>query len=205
MRAVKNKLSKGSYVVMLTQYNRLGGQPMVWSKSGAYGISEDRPASTRPFRHYGRFFDRVLKVEDSTFALCPSPEKLKPGNVFIIELFQLATRRNPVNRVVGWAALPMCTPQFSIVEGRFKLPILRGEHSPSTSHYRTIERTIGEDLNAWLCNIYVEVKHLPKLFVNPDGTTMVCSFRYLLQLYVTLSDLWNHTATRMNTRLSLIS
>lgn len=172
MRAVKNKLPKGSYVVMLTQFDRLGGKPLVWSVSGAYGISKDRPATTRPFKHHGRFFDRVLKVEDSTFALCPPAERLKPGNVFIIEVFQLATRRNPVNRVVGWAALPMCTSQFSVVEGRFKLPILRGEHTPSVQHYRSIERTIGDDLNAWLCNIYVEVKHLPKAFLNQEGQAL---------------------------------
>jgi hypothetical protein len=172
MRAVKNKLPKGSYVVMLTQYDRLGGRPLVWSVSGGYGIDKDRPATTRPFKHHGRFFDRVLKVEDSVFALCPPAERLKPGNVFILELFQLATRRNPVNRVIGWAALPMCTPQFSVVEGRFKLPILRGEHTPSIQHYRTIEHSIGEDLNNWLCNIYVEVKHLPKVFMNRDGTSM---------------------------------
>lgn len=49
MRAVKNKLPKGSYVVMLTQFDRLGGKPLVWSVSGAYGISKDRPATTRPF------------------------------------------------------------------------------------------------------------------------------------------------------------
>lgn len=172
MRAVKNKLPKGSYVVMLTQYDRLGGRPLIWSVSGAYGISKDRPATTRPFKHHGRFFDRLLKVEDSTFALCPPTERLKPGNVFIIELFQLATRRNPVNRIVGWAALPMCTPQFSVVEGRFKLPILRGEHTPSVQHYRTIEHIIGDDLNSWLCNIYIEIKHLPKFFTNSDGVSI---------------------------------
>jgi hypothetical protein len=172
MRAVKNKLPKGSYMLMLTQYDTLGGRPLSWSVAGTYGIGKDRPATTKPFRHYGRFFDRVLKVEGSAFALCPPSALLKPGNVFIIELFRLASRRNPVNSVVGWAALPMCTPYFSVVEGKFKLPILRGEHSPAVQHYKAIEETIGNDLNSWLCNIYVEVKHLPKTALTDSGAAV---------------------------------
>jgi hypothetical protein len=77
-------------------------------------------------------------------------------------------------RIVAWAALPMCTPQFSIVEGKYKVPMLRGEHSPSVQHYKTIEDIMGNDLNAWLCNIYVEVKHLPKIFVDDNGNALVC-------------------------------
>lgn len=38
MRAVKCKLVKGKYVVMLTQYDSLGGNPIAWSKVGTYGM-----------------------------------------------------------------------------------------------------------------------------------------------------------------------
>lgn len=37
LRAAKNKLIKGKYVIMLTQYESLGGEPIWWSKVGAYG------------------------------------------------------------------------------------------------------------------------------------------------------------------------
>ena len=98
LRAVKNKLPKGAYVLMLTQYDRLGGQPLSWSKIGAYGIGQARPSTTRPVKHYGRYFDRVLRVDSSVFALCPPRSMWKPSYVFIIELFQLATYHNPLDR-----------------------------------------------------------------------------------------------------------
>lgn len=34
LRAIKTKLPKGAYLVMLTQYESLGGKPLCWSKAG---------------------------------------------------------------------------------------------------------------------------------------------------------------------------
>jgi hypothetical protein len=39
LRALKSKLLKGTYVLMLTQYESLGGKPIGWSKVGEYGES----------------------------------------------------------------------------------------------------------------------------------------------------------------------
>mmetsp|Transcript_18910 Transcript_18910/g.31567 ORF Transcript_18910/g.31567 Transcript_18910/m.31567 type:complete len:1169 (-) Transcript_18910:236-3742(-) len=163
LRAAKNKLPKGAYCLMLTQYDRLGGRPLCWSKLGAYGIGTSAPATTKPFKHYGRFFDRALHVEDSMYALCPPKPDLKPSFIFVIELFQLASRNNPVDKVVAWTALPMINTQFTIVSGKIRLPLFRGEPSPSIEHFKTIEQLIADDLNNWLCNIYVEIRHLPRL------------------------------------------
>lgn len=163
LRAAKNKLPKGAYCLMLTQYDRLGGRPLCWSKLGAYGIGTSAPATTKPFKHYGRFFDRALHVEDSMYALCPPKPDLKPSFIFVIELFQLASRNNPVDKVVAWTALPMINTQFTIVSGKIRLPLFRGEPSPSLEHFKNIEQLIADDLNNWLCNIYVEIRHLPRL------------------------------------------
>ena len=163
MRAAKNKLPKGAYCLMLTQFDRLGGRPLCWSKMGAYGIGSSSPAVTKPFKHYGRYFDRALHIEDSVFALCPPRPELKPSFIFVIELFQLANKNNPVDKVVAWTALPMINSQFSVVSGKFRLPLFRGEPSPSIEHFKTIEQLIADDLNNWLCNIYVEMRHLPRL------------------------------------------
>jgi hypothetical protein len=40
LRAVRSKLSKGKYVLMLTQYESLGGKPIGWSKVSEYGESQ---------------------------------------------------------------------------------------------------------------------------------------------------------------------
>mmetsp|Transcript_19513 Transcript_19513/g.28059 ORF Transcript_19513/g.28059 Transcript_19513/m.28059 type:complete len:1111 (-) Transcript_19513:184-3516(-) len=168
LRACKNKLPKGAYVVMLTQYDRLGGRPLMWSKLGAYGIGPDRPATTRPVKHYGRYFDRVMKVEDSVFALCPPKSQLKPSYVFVIELFQLASRTNPMDRVVAWTALPMIDAHFKVVTGKFRLPLMRGEPNPSVEHFKLMERMMADDLNTWMCNIYIDVRHLPRSMDTGD-------------------------------------
>lgn len=143
---------------MLSQRDRLGGAPLMWSRLGAYGIGENHPATTRPVKHYGRYFDRTMKVEDSVYALCPPKNQIKPSNIFVIELFHLAGRSNPTDRVVAWTALPISNTHFTVVNGKFRLPMLRGELSPSIKHFRSMEALMADDLNAWLCNIYVEVK-----------------------------------------------
>lgn len=71
LRAAKNKLPKGAYVLLLTQYDHLGGSPLSWSQLGPYGIGEDMPAVTKPVKHMGRYFDRVMRIDDSIYALCP--------------------------------------------------------------------------------------------------------------------------------------
>jgi hypothetical protein len=122
LRAVKNKLPKGAYVLMLTQYDRLGGMPLTWSKIGSFGMNIHCPGVTRPIKHYGRYFDRAMRVEDSVFALCPPRRDLKPSYALVIELFFLANRRNPKDdAIVAWTALPMCIENLGIVEGKYKV------------------------------------------------------------------------------------
>jgi hypothetical protein len=51
----------------------------------------------------------------------------------------------------------MVNDMFAVTEGKFRLPMIRGEHSPAIQHYKHMEQIIASDLNSWLCNIYVEV------------------------------------------------
>jgi hypothetical protein len=142
---------------MLTQFDALGGKPLAWSKVGMYGIGMTLPAVTKPAKHGGRYFDRVLKVEESVFALCPPRSLTRPSFVFVLELFELASKSCPHDRIVGWTAMPMCCENLSIVEGKYRLPILRGHHSPKTTHFTQLDEALGADLSNWLCNIYIEV------------------------------------------------
>jgi hypothetical protein len=157
LRAVKNKLPKGVYVLMLTQYDSVGGRPLSWSSIGANGIGHLRPGITRLCRHEGRYFDRMLRVEDSCYALCPPRPVLKPNFVFVLELFQLASKHNPVDKIEAWTAIPMTYESMSIIEGKFRLPLMRGEHSPAVTQFKEMETLIASDLHNWLCNIYFEV------------------------------------------------
>eukprot|EP00605_Chrysophyceae_sp_TOSAG23-4_P002040 GSChrysophyteH1.ASY1.ANO1.2259.1 assembled CDS len=158
LKAVKTKLPKGAYLLMVTQYESLGGKPLAWTEIGTYGIGEEFPGTTKAVKHAGRYFDRTMKFEDSCYALCPSTSNLKPGFCFVLELFQLQSRTNKEDKPVAWAALPMCNEEMSIVEGKFRLPLLRGQHTPLVQSYKQIERAIASDLDNWLCNIYFDVR-----------------------------------------------
>lgn len=161
MRAVKSKLRKGAYVMMLSQHESLGGKVLWWSKIGPYGIGSKLPSVTKPVKHYGRYFDRIIKFEDSIFTLCPPKNQLRPSYVLVLEIFQLANHHNPEDVCVGWTAFPMCNEHFGFVNGRLKLPVMRGEHSVNCQHYRKMEEAMSTDLNNWLCNVYIEVRPLP--------------------------------------------
>ena len=154
---------------MLTIFDRLGGSPMRWTKLGGFGLDAARPSATKPVRHAGYHYSREIRFEQSLFTLCPSRADLRPSNVFLIELFQLAGPRQATDQVVGWAALPISDYHFNIVQGRFKLPLLRGGHSWRIDKHSDVERLLLSDLSHWLCNIYLEVRHLPRETKGRDG------------------------------------
>ena len=172
MRAVKSKLPKGAYVVMLSQYESLGGRPLAWSQIGSYGIGEDYPATTKAVKHQGRYFDRLMRFEDSCFALCPPPQRLQPGFAFLIEVFQLKSRFNPEDKPVAWTAVPMCTESLQIIEGKLKLPLIKGAQPPTMNNYRSMEEAICENIDNWLCNIYVDFRRFSLSDMEADYVKM---------------------------------
>jgi hypothetical protein len=54
----------------------------------------------------------------------------------------------------------MSYESMSIIEGKFKLPMLRGEHTSKIEHFREMEEYYASDLSNWLCNIYIEIRHM---------------------------------------------
>ena len=78
-------------------------------------LSEELPGCTSPLLHQGRFYDRVLKVEESVFAVCPPKKELKPSYVLIFELFMCKSKFAPLDSLVAWGALPMCNEHFAVV------------------------------------------------------------------------------------------
>ena len=55
----------------------------------------------------------------------------------------------------------MINEHFDIVSGRFKIPLMRGEQGVSIENYQSIESIMGNNLDSWLCNMYLEVRHFP--------------------------------------------
>ena len=84
-------------------------------------LSEELPGCTSPLLHQGRFYDRVLKVEESVFAVCPPKRELKPSYVLIFELFMCKSKFAPSDSLVAWGALPMCNEHFAVVKKNIDL------------------------------------------------------------------------------------
>ncbi len=54
----------------------------------------------------------------------------------------------------------MSYESMSLIEGKVKLPFLKGEHSPAVQHFKDMENRMAHSLTNWLCNGYVEVRHM---------------------------------------------
>lgn len=191
IRAVRDRLPRGSYVMLSSMAERLGGRVMRWRKSSEFddfdeedSIDTDggdtRPAATLPVKHGGRYFDRELRLDQNVHQLCPSKTDVRPGNVLVFELFRLAgsnaggsggarcgSSRHKGGELdedtaVGWCVLPLADSRLRIVRGSFRIPMLRGEPNPNIDLHEGLEELIAADLEAWLGNLYLDIRHLPR-------------------------------------------
>lgn len=197
VRAVRDRLPRGSYVMLSSMAERLGGRVMRWRKGSEFddldeedsidtdgGVS--RPAATLPVKHGGRYFDRELRFDQNVYQLCPSKSDVRPGNVLVFELFRLAgggggggagpgaaggascgSSRHKGGELdedtaVGWCVLPLADSRLRVVRGSFRIPLLRGEPNPSIDLHEGLEKLIAADLEAWLGNLYLDIRHLPR-------------------------------------------
>ncbi|CBJ31118.1 conserved unknown protein [Ectocarpus siliculosus] len=194
IRAVRDRLPRGSYVMLSSMAERLGGRVMRWTKGADFddfdeedSIDTDggdtRPAATLPVKHGGRYFDRELRLDQNVYQLCPSKSEVRPGNVMVFELFRLAgsgggggggggarcgSSRHKGGELdedtaVGWCVLPLADSRLRIVRGSFRIPLLRGEPNPNIDLHEGLEKLIAADLEAWLGNLYLDIRHLPRV------------------------------------------
>eukprot|EP01028_Stygiella_incarcerata_P006001 TRINITY_DN24702_c1_g1_i1.p1 TRINITY_DN24702_c1_g1~~TRINITY_DN24702_c1_g1_i1.p1 ORF type:complete len:1211 (+),score=372.92 TRINITY_DN24702_c1_g1_i1:122-3754(+) len=159
LRAVKDKLPRGKYVMLVSLYDRLGGVPMKFSNLGGLRWK----GASNSVMHDGRFFDVNLEFGESVFIATPSNSDISPPMIFLFELFLLrGGRRRPVDKVVAWAAFPAVSGRFNVVSGRFKAPMIRGEYDPSVKKHSKFEKIYRNDLDMWVGNLYFEVIHLSR-------------------------------------------
>ncbi len=163
LRAVKNKLPAGRYVMLVTLYDRLGGVPLRWSQLSDLNYFN----RTRvPVRHQGRYFDVEMSFRqraNRVLLACPAMVDAAPSMCLMFELFQLRNgTTNKTDRVVAWGAFPLFDSTGALVRGLYKLPLMRGEVDRTVDRYSEIERRMGKDLDSWLCNMYFEAEDWPR-------------------------------------------
>lgn len=189
IRAVRDRLPRGSYVLLSSMAERLGGRVMRWTKGyDFYDVDDNdsidtdggdsRPAATIPVQHGGRYFDRELRFDQNVYQLCPGKSDVRPGNVMVFELFRLAGSSGSggcegghgnirhkggeleEDMAVGWCVLPLTDSRLRVVRGSFRIPMLRGEPNPNIDLHEGLENLIAADLEAWLGNLYIDIRQL---------------------------------------------
>lgn len=63
---------------------------------------------------------------------------------------------------VGWCVLPLADSRLRVVRGSFRIPLLRGEPNPNIDLHESLEKLVAADLETWLGNLYLDVRHLPR-------------------------------------------
>ena len=199
-RAVRDRLPNGRYILLLTLYNRLGGQPLHWTELGLSGAGVGLPGATEPVRHNGRYYDTEFVVEEDIFVVCPAQRDVQPTLTYVLELYQLGGERWP-DRVMAWTAFPAVDMHKNLISGRFKLPLIRGIMDTSVDTYSGLESSYATDLDRWLSNVYVEVVKLPKEAILEDGSLLMDRMiemdftRNLLSLHHDMSSYTNYEDT----------
>ncbi|XP_023661544.1 uncharacterized protein ofcc1 isoform X2 [Paramormyrops kingsleyae] len=158
LRAVRDKLPEGRYAVKSTLHSRLGGAPLRWSRLRTHPW----PAISQPVLHRGRFHDTELHLDQRLFGVLPSAATVLPSMILQFELLSLSGEQGPMGTVLAWGGFPVCDCSFDTIQGKFKTPLLRGCPSPSLDQYRKMEAVMSADLDGWLCNLYFQVKKLPR-------------------------------------------
>ncbi|KAK2534150.1 hypothetical protein Q9233_004333 [Columba guinea] len=158
LRGVKDKVPKGHYTLKVSVLSRLGGGLLEWPK-----LKEQPQArTTLPVSHDGNFYDTEIYFGQSIQTVLPPRKAVKPGMVFLFELFLLRGACTWIDREVGWGAFPLCDNNFSALEGKFKCPFLRGHYDSKIDRFKKIENFISQDLDNWLCNLYFQITKLPQ-------------------------------------------
>ena len=164
LRAVRDKLPRGSYVMHVSLYDHLAGNALQWSK-----LEHERWNDvTSVVEHGGDHRDVEISLDQSLRLVLPSQVMLAPSMVFVFELHRLEVKQfeekqEQITTVVGWGAFPLVTSAIKTVEGKFKVPMLVGPVDADIDKFRTIESLVAHDLNRWLCNLYFAVEPLERL------------------------------------------
>ncbi|XP_034022118.1 uncharacterized protein ofcc1 [Thalassophryne amazonica] len=157
LRAVRDKLPRGLYTVSVALHSRLGGPALAWcGKKGQHQWA----ASTEPVEHRGHFYETDLHINQSLFMILPAAREVVPSMVLIFRLITRPALSSHISAVLAWGVFPVCDLSLSVVQGRFKTPLLRGEPSTRLCQFKKIEALISSDLDHWLCNLYFQVKNL---------------------------------------------
>ena len=93
--------------------------------------------------------------------LGPSPFEARPTMVISFELFMLRSRQVTYDKCVAHGMFPLMNSDFEFVEGKFKVPMIRGEIDLSLDRFTDLEAVYANDIDNWMCNLYFSMRRIP--------------------------------------------
>lgn len=154
-RSVKDKIPEGEYIILVSLWNRIAGNVIEYRK---IKNSTKWKRFTKPKFHSGKHFENSLKFEENLNILAPSVDELHPTMVYTFELFLKKNVQTDAHRVIAYGTFPVCNSAFDIAEGKFKVPLIRGEIDLSMDKFADIDRLYRRNIDEWLCNLYFSIQ-----------------------------------------------
>ncbi|KAF7691842.1 hypothetical protein HF521_010809 [Silurus meridionalis] len=156
LRAVREKLSRGMYSVCVSLHSGLGGPALHWSR-----LKEQQwMRVTKAVEHRGRVCDMELLINQNLHVVLPASCDLLPSTVLMFRILSMPSKQCAVSAVVAWGAFPVCDCSLTLIQGRFRTPLLRGCPSSAIDQFGKIEQLLSADLDNWLCNLYFQVRKI---------------------------------------------
>jgi hypothetical protein len=124
---------------------------------------------TRYTRFSGRAVDENLEFEDTVTVLIPA--KPQTTNVLLFQLILLESESIPKDYTVGWGVYPILNQDFTINEGRFKVPLLFGNVDPNLDRFELIEGKMMQNLDNWTANLYFEIERVKLMDLKIEAKT----------------------------------
>ena len=126
---------------------------------------------TAPKYHGGKYTDEVMRFEENLLLVGPSKFIATPSMVMLFELFLLKSKTFSHDQVFGWGVFPLLNNELEYNKGRFRIPLLFGPVDHSIVKYGDIEKSIRNNMDTWLCNLYFSMEPREPL-ANPYTTQL---------------------------------
>lgn len=78
----------------------------------------------------------------------------------MFQLVLLKSENIPKDYVIGWGIFPLLNSDFTLNEGKFKVPLLFGGVNPTIDKFMKIEAEMMRNLDAWIANLYFEIEKI---------------------------------------------
>uniref|UniRef100_A0AAV2LBP5 Uncharacterized protein n=1 Tax=Knipowitschia caucasica TaxID=637954 RepID=A0AAV2LBP5_KNICA len=128
LRAARDKVPRGQYLVRVGLHSRLGGALLSCPGTEQQQVGL---AFTEPVQHRGQYYDIDLLINQSLTLVVPAAAHTVPSMVLVFELVALPGPSSHVSSVLAWGVFPVCGPGFSLVQGR------AGETAVAASHHES--------------------------------------------------------------------